>query len=207
LGRLPTCASVFPVPTRERDENSRFVASRGLLRCLTAAYAGGAPEEIRFGYGDYGKPFLIEQAKDTVSFNVSHSDHTALLAFAQEPIGIDIESIERRVDFASIAKSVFSAAEREFIFSQTNDKQAEVFFECWVRKEACIKAESGGLSIPLTLFTVRPSPERIWEEIQVDPSLAMSAWRVAGLNAGSGFRAAVAAHRPIEKILLFDLEP
>lgn len=186
-------AASFVLPLHRR----RFAVCRGLLRRLLGAYAGTPPEEIQFGYGDHGKPFLTEPAGLEIHFNASHSEDAALLAFARCPVGVDIECI-REVDVDSLAATVFSDRERRYIAGLEGPLRLSAFFECWTRKEACIKAESLGLSAPLRQFTAYPAGA--WSEIEVEAPGAISPWRVASIDAGEGFRAAIAAQKPLRTV-------
>ena len=172
----------------ERDR-ARFTACRALLRRLLGGYTGLAPEAVAFGYGAHGKPYVEQDAQ--VRFNLSHSHGTAMLAFARQEVGVDVERIRAGLDFAGLARTCFSAEERERIFSRPAAEQAEAFFEYWTAKEACIKAEGGGLSIPLRRFSIIERGELA--EAVAEPGVAMRNWSVRRLAAGLGYRAAVAA--------------
>ncbi len=175
----------------ERDR-TRFEVCRSLLRRLLSAYTGLAPETVSFGYGPQGKPYLMQDAG--LRFNVSHSGGVGLLAFADQEVGVDVERIRAERDLAGLARTCFSAVERERIFSQPLERQAEAFFDYWTAKEACIKAEGGGLSIPLRRFSIVERGELA--AAKVEPGVALGNWNVRWLAAGDGYRAAVAARGP-----------
>ena len=190
------CAGILSPDERERAarfhfdrDRARFETCRSLLRRLVSAYTGLAPEAVAFGYGSHGKPYL-EQDRD-LRFNISHSHSVAMLAFAREEIGVDVERMRADCDLAGLARTCFSTAERERIFSRPLDRQVEAFFEYWTAKEACIKAEGGGLSIPLRGFSIVERGELA--QAEADPGVAMGNWIVRRLAAGAGYRAAVAA--------------
>src|SRR5260221_1033852 len=61
----------------------RFIACRGQVREILAAYLSAQAGEIRFAYGPRGKPVLEGPWKDSaIQFNVSNSHDVALLALA-----------------------------------------------------------------------------------------------------------------------------
>jgi 4'-phosphopantetheinyl transferase len=82
-------------------DRRRFIAGRGILRKIISAYLAIAPDEARFVYSKYGKPFISDdQNRGALSFNLSHSIGMALYAVAWwRRVGIDIEFM--RDDFAA----------------------------------------------------------------------------------------------------------
>jgi 4'-phosphopantetheinyl transferase len=133
----------------------RFQASRIALRKILAAYMECTPSELKFGYGDAGKPTLKAHHKDrelaNLSFNLSHSDQLALLAVSGTgSVGVDVEKIRERPAIDRIVQRHFSPKEREgWLMLGTSDRLTE-FYRVWTRKEALLKASSLGLSWPLT---------------------------------------------------------
>lgn len=107
--------------------------------------------ELNLSYNEYGKPYL-QSPYDDIHFNISHSGEWVVLAIDTVPIGIDIQEITN-ADI-NIAKRFFSKEESEYIFSLSNENQIEAFFKLWSLKEAYVKAEGKGLSIPLNSFTI-----------------------------------------------------
>ncbi|WP_394750385.1 4'-phosphopantetheinyl transferase family protein [Spongiimicrobium salis] len=88
-----------------------------------------------------GKPYFED---DSLSFNISHSGEYIVCAISHchyKTIGIDIEEMKPVVftDF----DSVWSPQEKKEINS------IEKFYRFWTRKEAIVKADGRGLSIPL----------------------------------------------------------
>src|SRR5215470_11204947 len=134
----------------------RFIAGRGILREIISAYLALDPDEVRFVYNEYGKPFILtDQDRSTLSFNLSHSNGMTLYAIARERrVGIDIEYM--REDFATleVAERFFSKDEVEALKAAPFNQRTEAFFNCWARKESYIKALGMGVSYPLDRFTV-----------------------------------------------------
>ncbi len=122
-------------------------ASRNALGCLLAGYAGveRAPELAR---GEHGKPFAPEWPD--LHFNLSHSGRHVLLAFARgQPLGVDIESRNRRVSHVAIAQRFFAPDEAQAIAALAADRRGDAFRHLWTRKEAVLKALGVGLSFGL----------------------------------------------------------
>ena len=178
----------------ERDQR-RFVVCRGCLRLLAAAYTAEDAAGIRFQYGRQGKPELAANGSHELQFNVSHSGDVALLAFSMgRRLGVDVEFMRVEMDFASLAEISFSNAERAAVLARSGQRRADLFFEYWSCKEACIKADGRGLSVPVTQFSVVPSQNAEWRDIvDLGSSGLQPQMRIRLLNAGAGYAAAVAA--------------
>ncbi len=82
------------------------------------------------------KPFLPQAPP----FNISHSGHMVLLAFAEHTIGVDVER-EGNVDSNAIVH-FFHPEEIEYY--RAAEDQEKAFFNIWVRKEAFLKAVGTG---------------------------------------------------------------
>ncbi len=135
----------------------RFIVRRGVLRLLMAAYLGRRPEEVRFGEGEKGKPFVTQAATaaESLHFNLSDSKDLAVFAVTRgAELGVDVEVLRPMPDAQSIAESFFSAEEQERLRRVPPERKARAFFNCWTRKEAYIKAIGEGLSEPLDRFSV-----------------------------------------------------
>jgi len=179
----------------QRDRDC-YVVSRGILRQLLAQYCGSEADRIRFDYGAQGKPALAEGGAGGLQFNVSHSGDRILFAFALElPVGVDVEYMQSNVDFAGLARSSFSPTERDRLVALDLEHRAGLFYEYWTCKEACIKGDGRGLSVPLSEFSIVPSRRGAqWREvITTSDRIFPAAWSVRIIETSSGYAAAVAA--------------
>jgi 4'-phosphopantetheinyl transferase len=138
----------------EQDKKN-YIITRGVLRILLGKYLQRYPATIQFIYGEHGKPFLNkENHKPDIRFNISHSKNISLIVFnLGRDIGVDVEYI-RKIHHLSMAKRFFSPDEEKEILSLPGPEQLEAFFSFWTKKEAFIKAQGGGLSVPLRSFSV-----------------------------------------------------
>jgi 4'-phosphopantetheinyl transferase len=182
--------------TADRD---RFVVGRGILRKIISAYLATPPSQLRFTYGEYGKPAVSDDQNDrALNFNLSHSGELALYAVTRgRVVGIDIEQI--REDFATIeiAEHFFSRDEVVMIKSLPADQRTAGFFNCWSRKEAFIKAKGLGVSYPLDRFTVSLAPDDPPALLKVDDDESEAArWQMYELNPGIGYAAALIVEKP-----------
>lgn len=178
-------------------DRDAFIAGRARLRNIISTYTSVPAAALRFGYGEAGKPF-VENAK-APQFNLSHSGSWAALAIcADDPIGIDIETI-RPIE-ERIAERFFSSEEVRRLSSLPSDGQLAGFFRCWTRKEAVVKARGGGLNIPLDTFSVSVKDERYPTMLHVDGETPeeTACWKMFDFEPASGLAGAVAvkARRP-----------
>ncbi|MEA3291426.1 MAG: 4'-phosphopantetheinyl transferase superfamily protein [Pseudomonadota bacterium] len=136
---------------RSRQRRTNYAAGRALLRRLLHDYTGIPPADLAFRYGEHGKPALRENVGgETLCFNYSDSGSRALYAFALgAELGIDLETLPRRIDHRRLAKRVLTDNERRRLFSLPADRQQEAFLACWTRKEAYGKALGIGIRYPL----------------------------------------------------------
>lgn len=179
----------------EKDRR-HFTAGRGALRILLAGYLARRPEEVRFAYSNYGKPRLAdEDNKGNLRFNLTHSHGLALLAVTRgREIGVDVERLrEMQHDGEPLAERFFSPREAAVLRSLPTRLRREAFFRCWTSKEAYIKAQGKGLSLPLDQFDVSLHPDEPAALLatQHDPQEARR-WSLRSLFPSEGYVAAVA---------------
>lgn len=178
-----------------QQDQHRFIAARGILRAILGRYLRVESNQLRFGYGLYGKPALTgECGGEDLRFNLSHSDGLALYAVTRgREVGVDLERI--RADFVDeqVAKRFFSPEEVSALQALPAHLQKEAFFNCWTRKEAYIKARGEGLSFPLDKFEVSLSPGAPAALVSTlsDPQEA-TRWSLHHLFPGPGYVGALA---------------
>jgi 4'-phosphopantetheinyl transferase len=176
-----------------KDRN-HFIMARGALRSVLGHYLNLNPAELRFSYGEYGKPSLAEDAgARSLRFNLAHSHGLALLAVTRSrEIGVDLESIRPGISDESIAEHFFSTGEVRALRQLPRHLQDEAFFNCWTRKEAYIKAKGEGLSMPLSDFEVSLVPGQAAALLCTirDPQEA-ARWSMRELFPAPGFVAAI----------------
>lgn len=180
----------------------QFVVGRGGLRYVLARYLDVKPEEIRFSYGAYGKPALVNEG---LHFNMSHSHGVALIAVALDrELGVDVEHV--RTDFANedVARRFFSPVEVASFNALGKEEQVAGFFRCWTRKEAYIKAIGRGLSEPLHAFDVTLAPGEPAALLRAERG-DVSRWAMFNIDVGDDYAGALAAEAPISNIRLWQM--
>ena len=178
--------SVLPDERRERIERmkNRELAAKRILTDSFMQYGicrvmGISLGDIRYSYGEQGKPFLDTAVYGGVSsfwqdnqgngewcrlermeFNLSHSGKYAVLAMSDKPVGVDVE--RGRKNRLSVAERCFHEREYADIMSAKGDREKEQkFLEYWTMKEAYVKWTGEGLSCPFRSFCVERQGEGI----------------------------------------------
>ena len=137
-------------------DRKRYIVAHGCLRDILARYLQCKPKELSFSINKYGKPVIDGQKRE---FNLSHSGNYVLIAVAQEhKVGIDVEKIRSNMEIENMASRFFSPIEASELMALPPEQRDLAFFNCWTRKEAYIKAQGLGLSLPLDSFDVSLSP-------------------------------------------------
>lgn len=136
------------------------------LRLRAASdYTGTSPEAFTENTRTHGKPFF--PSHPDVHFSVSHTGNLWVCAFADCPVGCDVQEHretepEKRL---RLAQRWFSAEEcREF---EKNGCRPTEFYRIWSRKEAYVKFTGDGIGAgKMTSFTVtRPMRDCVLRDI------------------------------------------
>lgn len=139
---------------RHTQHRQRYIVERAALRLLLANYLGTDPASVCLVRGDNGKPQLVSPST-WLSFNMSHSERMTVVAVGRDrELGIDVEFARDDLDFAALAKRIMSSSEFAAFLGVAPKDRGPVFYRCWTRKEACLKARGDGLSISPTDFDV-----------------------------------------------------
>ncbi len=184
---------------RYQSETARkcFVAGRALIRSLAGAALGVEPRAVGLALAANGKPFV--SGSGGFCFNISHSGTWVAAAVSRQPVGIDIEDIEREGNWRGIAKRYFAEAETGFIERLAEPERRRAFIRHWVCKEAALKCAGTGISESLN------QTHCVWEGGAIRSVRADGReYSIVEFACGSGFAGAVASLEPIRDIQLFD---
>lgn len=182
-----------------RVDSDRHVISRALTRLLLGQLSGARPCNVPITYGEFGKPRIAEgQNQHCLQFNISHSGHLILIGIAVDrEIGVDVEQMHEHVEIDVIAGRLFSLEEQAGMSIAPPGEKREAFFRCWTRKEAFLKAQGSGLSLPLGRFDVSGAPGEPVIVRTIRPHRTVTRrWIVRDLEVGAGHKAAVAFEAP-----------
>ena len=134
----------------KRDQKA---SSKAHLRRILARYVGTRPQDLRFVYGEHGKPTLAE--RDEPQFNLSDSEWKGLAAICWGArIGVDIEFAREGRSFTNIANRFFAQSESAALRALPSEDHRVAFYRAWTRKEAYLKAWGTGLSFGSNRFTL-----------------------------------------------------
>ncbi|MGN0633955.1 MAG: 4'-phosphopantetheinyl transferase family protein [Oscillospiraceae bacterium] len=134
--------------TKNEQKKALLLLSEMLVRKYLSDMTGTGESVIRFGSGEFGKPFA--ENVGTAQFSVSYSGGFVAAAFEDSPVGIDIQRIENMK--MTTAKRFFTADEYGAVCKSAHPEHE--FFRIWTAKEAYVKMLGMGLSMPLCSFSV-----------------------------------------------------
>lgn len=196
---------------RFQADQDRYTVAHALARLVVARLSGRAPDTVEFSRycancasgqeapADrrelHGKPYPLGAASG-VELSISHSGDRVVVAAARKvPLGVDVEQVSSERDLAGLAGYALTEAERNALLGLPPDVRTEGFFTYWARKEASLKATGEGLGGGLASVEVSGA----------DAAAAVVSWKgphppgavqLLDLDAGSGYRSALAALTP-----------
>jgi len=185
------------------EGSNHYIVAHGSLREILSRYLHCEPSQLNFSTNEYGKPELEDYQ---LEFNLSHSGDFALVAVSQNcKVGVDVERHRPDLEHEKIANRFFSPNEINELMVLPPDLRTTGFFNCWSRKEAYIKAQGLGLSLPLDSFDVSlaPGEPAILRAIRPNPDEA-TCWTLVSLQVESGYAGAVAIEEQNLEIRLWD---
>lgn len=205
----------------------RFIGARSGLRTILARYLDLSPADVAFVYDAIGKPRLdanlappaldlpqpessqtsSPNSQPAISFNLSHSGDLAVVAVATGvEIGIDIERLRPVKHLDDLARRYFHPNELRRVLSQDGTPRLEMFFRCWTRKEAVLKAIGTGVQYPLETIDL-PLTGSVAEPIDVPAWRAIPRSRLwlKSLEVAPGYTAALASTAKRPSVIDFEL--
>ncbi|MEU8551559.1 4'-phosphopantetheinyl transferase superfamily protein [Streptomyces roseoverticillatus] len=170
----------------------RYIASHVGLRLLLGAYLATDPAAVVLVRepcpgcgGPHGRPAA---AGAPLHFNLSHAGDLAFFAFADTPVGADVEQLQPAGVVEDVAR-VLHPDETAELAALPAARRPEAFARCWTRKEAYLKGTGTGLSENPSVTYVGTGP---------GPA-SPAGWTLSDVEAVPGYAAAVAvanARRP-----------
>lgn len=165
----------FNEKLRGKRQISYLLSRALLLHVLQNYYDFDILPEL--AYSIHGKPYF---PTCNISFNLTHTDHFLglLITKGNHPLGIDIETIKQRRNFAGLLQKTFSITETQWILGLTEQpvlplqknltlspEAIERFFLLWSAKEAYLKADGRGLQALRTL-RLNPKHQKMQGDLQ-----------------------------------------
>lgn len=134
----------------------RFAYARSFLRLALGQALDERPQDLSFGTGIQGKPFLAGRHWGSgLFFNLSHCQGLTALVTAKETlVGVDAETPDRDLDHQRFAQRFFHRDELAVLADLKGEDQRQAFYRIWTQKEAWLKAMGVGLKLSLSSFAV-----------------------------------------------------
>lgn len=128
---------------RRPEDRERQLLGRAGLRRLLGAWRQQPPQRVPLQRGSHGKPFCAGGPQ----FNLSHSGDLILLALHRHwRVGVDVEQLNRELDWRPLAARLFGKAECHQLQQLPAANQPHAFLQAWCRLEARLKATGLGLA-------------------------------------------------------------
>lgn len=172
----------------------RYVRGRAALRWILSRELGVSPGRIAIERGRRGRPRIAHTMLD---FNVSNTQNVAFIGIATGDtvrIGVDVESADRRLNHAGLARKFLTARENAAIAALDDDARRVAFLRSWTCKEAMSKATGDALSAPLREIEVELSPRL--RVVGGPAPYGPVGWRLHAATVPAGYLATVAVWVP-----------
>lgn len=118
-----------------------YATSQGGLRYILGRYLQADPTSIPLLRHQRGKPYVSGGPE----FNITHTGDYILIAFADRPVGLDVEIANRRVSARALAAKFFSPREIAHLESVPEALLSATFLRFWVAKEGTVKLSGDGI--------------------------------------------------------------
>ncbi len=170
-----------------RPDAAAFIARRVFLRETLAANLGVSPRDVTLDVSPGGKPELRHE-KNHFWFSQSATTGRTVLALSREgEVGIDIERLDRPLDYGRIANRWFTQQEVSRIERCSSDDTIRLeFMGIWTAREAAAKLTGEGMALALPRHESFVDPMRIalpeaglplWIDVSVEsPYFVSVAW-------------------------------
>ena len=127
---------------RDSEDKITMLTCYTMLRMIISKRLNINPIDISFVTGTNGKPKIKD---DSLFFNISHTRDSFAFALSEHfCIGVDLEALNKNLNFEPVIKRFFSKKECEFILESKRSSRNR-FFLLWTRKEALLKAIGTGI--------------------------------------------------------------
>jgi 4'-phosphopantetheinyl transferase len=171
-----------------KDQAFRSAAGSLLLAQMVCRISGYPVSSISIHRYPNGKPFLPDFPN--LHFNITHTDHLAVLAIDTHLVGVDIEKVSNAR--MAVANRFFSDSEKEMLKKSSKVKRDQLFYELWTIRESFVKAIGCGIFGTMGDF----KPERDasgWHVDHADTGL----WNIKHYNLFSDYSVALCSKNEV----------
>lgn len=171
----------------------RFLLGRALAKAELARLADVDTTAIRFQYSANGKPTLVDHQH--LHFNISHSSSAVAVAVGYQPVGVDVEEIERRrgsLEPPCMAPEKFMHSHTARWVAQAADgERARRFALLWTLMESQVKLDDSSVlkarsHLAVDIREVAEQPVQLGLNPMSQDHFSDCLWRVYGYEGVSG---------------------
>ncbi len=188
LGLLSSTEQNRSIGYTNWQDKQAYILGRLLLRHLLGHFCEKRVLDV-IKYDAFGKPYL----EGGPSFNLSHSGGYVVCAMASSLfVGIDVEEC-----LPGIEKDLFESicTSNEWAVAKSQGLPLSLFYNIWTKKEAVLKANGKGLSVPLHQLEVMGDA----------PVLEGKIWYLQELPIASGYSCHLACDKPFSAPIVAEL--
>ncbi len=148
IDQLDLSAALAAVDDKRREYALRYKHERSQRQCLAAflllqralRQEYGITGELKMAYGPHGKPMLVDYPD--IHFNLSHCRDAVACIVGGQPVGIDVECIDR---YRPLLLD-YTMNEHERAHIAASPEPATAFIRLWTMKEALLKLTGQGIT-------------------------------------------------------------
>ena len=130
----------------------QFLVSRHWMRSCLAELHGVAPRQVPLQAPPGAPPRLLD---GWGYVSLSHCADACLLGWSQQPIGVDLERADRKLQAAAaFMRRFFTESEQSQLRHLDGDQLRQQVLDRWLVKEAAIKWQQGSLAQDLCFWEV-----------------------------------------------------
>jgi len=154
--RLAAAMNEVSQARREKAERLKTASAKALtvgaeiLLKKAVGQSCGIHGPLAIKAGVDGKPWLADYPE--ICFNLSHSGHHVVCGLGSQPVGVDIQKMER--PNLKLARRFFAPSEADWLCALPAEQQTRGFYDLWALKEAYMKYTGKGFRLPLHAFQV-----------------------------------------------------
>jgi len=169
---------------------------------------GLPPQAINIAQSSHGKLYLPAPWDRTkLRFNVSHSGDVMVFAIACDyDIGVDVERIDVSVNVEAAAPLVLQTRDLTLFRGFSLEQKTAIFFACWTRLEAAVKADGHGLLLESADIDMPPAMTENESCGIRDCLVSGKRWVLTDLRVHPDYAAALATDRYPRMIRYIGLE-
>ncbi|MFG2480665.1 4'-phosphopantetheinyl transferase family protein [Streptomyces fagopyri] len=137
------------------DIQSRYAASRRLLKHAAAAALRAEAIDLELAYGPTGRPYL--RGCDQIDISLSHTDDLLLVGLTSSGlIGVDAERADRSIYARGLARLICTPDEQRMLSGLPEPERNPSLVRLWTLKEAYSKAIGQGMQFRFNEFGFGP---------------------------------------------------